>query len=53
MSITTVIHNNSTEPRICYSFILTYAENPKHNLNWDDAVIRFNDYIDLSLADGV
>ena len=45
--------NNSTEPRICYSFILTYAENPKHNLNWDDAVIRFNDYMDLSLADGV
>ncbi len=47
------VMNGSTEPRICYSFVLRYAENPDRNLDWNDAIVRFKDYLDLSFADGV
>jgi hypothetical protein len=37
---------NGPEPRICYSFILTYAENPNQNIDWADAVSRLSMYQD-------
>lgn len=37
--------SNGPEPRICYSFVLTYAENPRQNINWQDAVDRLQQYV--------
>jgi hypothetical protein len=37
--------NGSTEPRICYSFMLTYKEDPTRNIEWNDAVARLKSYI--------
>ena len=39
------VRNGTTEPRICYSFMLAYAENPTRNLDWDDAVERLKNFI--------
>ena len=39
------VRNGTTEPRICYSFVLVYAENPTRNLDWDDAVERLKNFI--------
>lgn len=36
---------NGAEPRICYSFMLTYAEHPDQNINWCDAVDRLQQYV--------
>ena len=37
---------NGPDPRICYSFMLTYAENPDQNIDWADAVSRLSMYQD-------
>ena len=39
------VRNGTTEPRICYSYVLAYAENPTQNLDWDHAVERLKNFI--------
>jgi len=35
---------NGPEARICYSFMLCYADNLKKNLDWADAMVMFKDW---------